>query len=141
MKLCVIDASVAIKWFTGEAPDEDNIPQALRILEAGMSSGMTFVQPPHWVAEIAAVLARRMPELASDNIADLLLFDCVRMADSIHIFRRAIALSQTLGHHLFDTLYHAVALEENATLITADRRYYDKAKTLGGIMMLEDFVS
>ena len=44
-----------------------------------------------------------------------------------------------LNHHLFDTLYHAVALEEKATLVTADRKYYDKARRMGSILMLEEF--
>jgi predicted nucleic acid-binding protein len=44
-----------------------------------------------------------------------------------------------LNHHLFDTLYHAVALEEGATLVTADEAYFAKAKQLGGIERLADF--
>lgn len=48
-------------------------------------------------------------------------------------------LSRRLGHHLFDTLYHAVAFEENTTLVTADERYYNKASVLGSIMLLGDF--
>ena len=36
-----------------------------------------------------------------------------------------------LDHHLFDTLYHAVALEEGAMLVTADTAYFAKAKDLG----------
>ena len=55
------------------------------------------------------------------------------------MYQRAIELACQHNHHLFDTLYHAAALEESATLITADRRYYDKAKLAGHIMMLEDF--
>ena len=141
MKSCVVDASVAVKWFVGDAPDENNIPQALQLLDIGISGNAVFIQPPHWVAEISAVLARRIPQLASDNIADLLQFDCVRIVDSFHAYQRAISLSQTLNHHLFDTLYHAVALEEDATLITADRCFYDKARAVGSIMMLEDFGS
>jgi len=42
-------------------------------------------------------------------------------------------------HHLFDTLYHAVALEEGARLVTADAAYFAKAKDLGGIELLADF--
>jgi predicted nucleic acid-binding protein len=44
-----------------------------------------------------------------------------------------------LDHHLFDTLYHAVALEQGATLITADEAYFAKAKDLGSITRLADF--
>jgi predicted nucleic acid-binding protein len=55
------------------------------------------------------------------------------------VYRRAAELSATLKHHLFDTLYHAVALEEGATLITADETYFNKAKSVGGIVQLADF--
>ncbi len=45
----------------------------------------------------------------------------------------------TLNHHLFDTLYHAVALEVGATLVTADEVYFNKARHLGGMQLLADF--
>jgi hypothetical protein len=48
-------------------------------------------------------------------------------------------MSIALKHHLFDTLYHAVALEEQATLVTADEVYFGKAKDLGAIQLLGDF--
>jgi predicted nucleic acid-binding protein len=49
-------------------------------------------------------------------------------------------LSIQLNHHLFDTLYHALALSvPGAILVTADRRYYDKARTVGQIAWLPDF--
>jgi hypothetical protein len=41
---------------------------------------------------------------------------------------------------LFDTLYHAVALEhEDALLVTADERYYGKAEGYGTIRTLHDW--
>ncbi|MGH8585349.1 MAG: hypothetical protein ACREWE_03925 [Gammaproteobacteria bacterium] len=45
----------------------------------------------------------------------------------------------SLAHHLFDTLYHTVAFEEDATLVTADACYYNKASVLGKIMLLGHF--
>ena len=53
--------------------------------------------------------------------------------------KRAADLSIELNHHLFDTLYHAVALEEGATLVTADEVYFAKATGLGNIQRLADF--
>jgi predicted nucleic acid-binding protein len=53
--------------------------------------------------------------------------------------KRAAGLSISLNHHLFDTLYHAVALEEGATLVTADETYFAKAGYLGGMMLLAKF--
>jgi predicted nucleic acid-binding protein len=55
------------------------------------------------------------------------------------VLRHAAELSAKLDHHLFDALYHAVALEEGATLITADEAYFARAKDLGSIMRLADF--
>ena len=54
-------------------------------------------------------------------------------------YRRAVDISIALNHHLFDTLYHAVALEEGATLVTADAAYFAKAKDLGGVELLAEF--
>jgi predicted nucleic acid-binding protein len=53
-------------------------------------------------------------------------------------FKLASRLALDLDHHLFDTLYHALALREEATLITADRRYFNKAARIGSINMLTD---
>ena len=59
--------------------------------------------------------------------------------ESSAIYATACDLAIRLNHHMFDTLYHAVALHEpNATLITADCRYYDKARSIGQITLLGD---
>lgn len=135
----VLDASVIVKWYIAN-PDEQDAEQALAILEGIETSSITLIQPPHSLAEVAAVLARELPEQAVDYFLELSrIFDANATNPSNSAYQRAIELSSRLNHHLFDTLYHTVALEENATLITADRRYYDKAKTLGGIMLLESF--
>jgi predicted nucleic acid-binding protein len=52
---------------------------------------------------------------------------------------KAGLLSQRYDHHLFDTLYHAVALEKDTLLMTADDRYWNKAKPEGHILRLKDF--
>lgn len=138
MKKWVVDASVAVKWFLRDMPDEPDGDMALRLLELAVAGEAHFLQPPHWASEVAAVLARRIPATAADNIADMLLFDfCTVVADP-PVYRRAIGLAQDLGHHLFDTLYHAVALEEGGVMITADARYHAKAAPLGSIVLLRD---
>ena len=47
-----------------------------------------------------------------------------------------MARSNEPGQHLFDTLHHAPALEEEGTLVTADARYMSKARDRGGIVAL-----
>jgi predicted nucleic acid-binding protein len=46
---------------------------------------------------------------------------------------RATRLAIEIRHHLFDTLYHAVALEHDALLVTADETYCSKAERFGTI--------
>ena len=95
-------------------------------------------QPPHFIAEVSGVIARLQPLYTPRLLADFLNMEFQRVESSA-IYATACDLAIRLNHHLFDTLYHAVALHEpNATLITADRRYYDKAKSLGQITLLGD---
>ena len=137
----VVDASVAVKWFIDEDQDEHDADMALGLLERAATGHCRFVQPPHWVSEIAAVLARRQPESAANSIADLLSLHFYSVTTSPKVYRRAIAISQQLNHHLFDTFYHAAALEEAIPFVTADRQYFNKAKKLGNIVMLNSLTS
>lgn len=136
--ILVIDASVACKWFLRFRSDEDGVPQALSLLNQSVIGTVKVLQPPHFHAEMGAVLAREKPDTAQDDLEDLLQLD-FGIADQPDIYARAVALSLRLGHHLFDTLYHAVALQTHgAMLITADRRYFAKARDEGRIGLLTD---
>lgn len=81
------------------------------------------------------MLAREEP-LFVESAVDLLDEVAFVVADSWRIYRRAAEMSATLNHHLFDTLYHAVALEHGAELVTADKKYFNKACGLGSISLL-----
>ena len=131
----VVDASVALKWFFGDNPGEQDSGKAREILSALASRQIVLVQPPHWVAEILAVVARQTPHLAAETLAILLSTSC-RLADDEIIYSRACELSSRLKQHLFDTLYHAVAIENDATLVTADERYFAIARGEGKIELL-----
>ena len=137
--ITVVDASVAIKWFLFFKPEEDHAGRALKILEDAVSGRLKLYQPPHFVAEMAAVLARVNPQEALLDLRDLLNTEFRRVEGS-EIYATATELAMRLDHHVFDTLYHAVALHTpGATLVTADRRYYDKARREGQIILLADW--
>ena len=137
--IAVVDASVAIKWFLLARLDEDHADLALKILEASVLGSLQLVQPPHFIAEIAAVLARTKPGEAHGDLLNLLDIKC-RTLDTPEVYDSALELAIRHGHHLFDTLYHAVALHSpGAMLVTADRRYYDKARSEGKITLLSDW--
>ena len=135
----VVDASVALKWFLRGRPDEADVDAALALLQAHADGQVKLLQPPHFVAEVCAVLARAQPAAMSDNFADLLDLAMPVRADAA-LYARAMHLSHQLDHHLFDTLYHAVALETICTtLITADEQYFKKAQPLGCIRQLRQW--
>ena len=139
--ICVVDASVAVKWFAqGDwALREDDIEPAFKILKASTRGTLDFYQPPHFLAEVAAVVSRLQPHQAQQYIEDLAQLNITWAAPTV-AYNRAIELARQLDHHLFDTLYHAVALSvPGAVLVTADRRYFDQARHLGQIAWLADF--
>jgi predicted nucleic acid-binding protein len=134
---CVLDASVIVKWLLRDSDGEPDTPAALSLMEAVAGGDLEVLQPPHWLAEVAAVMARLSPTTLSMDIADLfaLNFD---VADSLAVYQRATRLAVELNQHLFDALYHAVALESaGCTLITADLRYLKRASAHGRIAGLE----
>ncbi|HOW61505.1 MAG TPA: type II toxin-antitoxin system VapC family toxin [Candidatus Contendobacter sp.] len=136
---CVVDASVAVKWFVPQNPAEADSEIALALLDAYADGRIRLMEPPIWRAEVAAVLARLLPDPLESQLARLWALD-YHSADSEAVLIAAGRLAVTLNHHLFDTLYHATALSQpNAALVTADERYFSKAAALGQIVRLRDW--
>lgn len=138
MNTVVVDASVIVKWILPDHEKEKNVDQALQILQLIRESKIWVKQPPHWLAETAAVIQRLSPDTAIEDIRNL--YDTnFEIVDTQEIYFQACELSSELNHHMFDTLYHAVALNaENGFLITADNKYFRKAESFGSIMLLEN---
>lgn len=135
----VIDASVAVKWLLRESPREQDTLAAMQLLEGVTDGSIEPIQPPHWLAEVAAVVARVAPELATDGVQFLHALQ-LSTSDAAEVYVEACRLATELDHHLFDTLYHAVArCEPGATCITADEAYYRKAHAVGSLTLLRDF--
>ena len=134
----VVDASVAVKWVIRTPAIGTDTDRAVDVLSAAQHGVVDIVQPPHWLAEVAAVVARVRPEGSVEAIDLLDALDLSVVVDA-DIYKRASAIAARTGQHLFDTLYHAVALERNAILVTADERYLRKAKALGSVISLTDW--
>lgn len=117
----VIDASVAAKWFL-EEPGSD---QARRLAEQSR-----LVAPDFLRVECANVLvtAVRMGRQTAEGARRALLSMSDReirfVPDGPHL-QDAQALALSLGRSVYDCLYLAVARAEGASLVTADRRFFD----------------
>ena len=134
MRYVVADASVVVKWFVQE--DEPDAAAALALVGAVREGAVHLVQPVHWIAEVAAGVARlRTAEADAHALCAL----SVTTAQQSFVYERATRLAVDLDHHLFDTLYHAVTPETpGAVLVTADDRYARKAAHLGSLVPLAD---
>jgi len=134
----VVDASVILKWVFPSSAAEENTEQALALLREIRAGTAELLQPPHWLAEVAAVMSRLHPQLAEPALELLDAMD-LPATDDLAVFKRASQIAVNLHHHLFDTLYHAVAIETDRTLVTADDRYFLKARPLGSIVRLSNW--
>lgn len=140
MRPVVVDASVALKWFFRSRDDEADVAAALDLLRAVGDGSIALVQPPHFVAEVAAVLGREAPATAEASLRDLLRVE-MTIVDEPTVQLRALALAMRLRQHVFDTLYHAVALAtRGAVLVTADERYLRAARAIGAVQSIRQFV-
>ena len=140
MRPVVVDASVALKWFLRDQAAEDHVDQALDLLRGIAHGSILPMQPPHFVAEVAAVLARAKPDAAQRDLQRLLVLPMRVVGEPGHC-ASAMALASQLGLHVFDTLYHALALDTaGAVFVTADERYERSARGEGRVVRLRDFV-
>jgi predicted nucleic acid-binding protein len=132
----VLDASVIVKWIFADRAEESH---SLQILQFVKESRVTVVQPPHWLAEAAAVIVRLDPGRARRAVSLLHALE-FPVVTGVEVYHKACDLSALLKQHVFDTLYHAVAFtESSATLVTADEQYYRKAHRAGRIVRLKEF--
>jgi predicted nucleic acid-binding protein len=62
------------------------------------------------------------------------------VSDTSEVYQRACELAVALKQHVFDTLYHAVALSRpEGILVTADEQYYRRAVGAGQVTLLRDY--
>jgi predicted nucleic acid-binding protein len=137
--IIVLDASVILKWLVEDPRREPDTAKASALMESIVEGQLEILQPVHWLAEVAAVAARLVPATA---VRDVELIAALELptTDDPNVIARATSLAIETRHHLFDTLYHAVALEhEDAMLVTADGRYHAKAERYGKIAALRDW--
>lgn len=131
-----MDASVVVQWVLRERDAEEDGEKAIALLEAIRRRDVRVVQPVHWLVEAAAVLTRLSPATATTDVMDLFELE-LPIEQGADAYAEAVELACSLPHHLFDTLYHGVALvTPGARLVTADESYFAKAFRRGSIVRL-----
>jgi predicted nucleic acid-binding protein len=127
----VVDASVAAKWYLLETGTD----AALELL-----TGSEMLGAPELIRlEVLAAIARRVRtgeatgEEAGSRCRNWLRHlrtGIVTLVPERELLDEALALSLEIRHNLQDCLYLAAARRADATLITADRRFHDRASPM-----------
>lgn len=125
MRLVVLDASVAIKWYIRE--NDSDAAQKL------LDSDVMFFAPDLFLAEVVGALIRQHREyrqLTKDDVR-LAIEDVLRvgieMVPSRVLLPRAAEIAIELGHPVRDCFYLALAERWDTVMITADVQFLAKA--------------
>jgi len=121
----VVDASIAVKWFSNEARSEQ--------AEAILLDAQPIVAPDLILAEIGSALAQKvntkiLPQSqAMAAIADApLYFD--RLVPLAELTARATELAIEFRHPIYDCFYLALAEREKVEFVTDDKKLFAVAK-------------
>ena len=123
MTACVIDASVAIKWYVPEVHEE----AAARLLGMRSQGDLTFHVPDLFFPEFGNILWKkaRTAELEG-SIAAEILEAMLRVPKAVHgseaLLPSAVGIALDSGRTVYDSLYIALAAFLDCELVTADHR-------------------
>lgn len=136
-KLYITDASVMIKWIS---KDEENMKEALKLKEDFELNKIELATTTLCYHEILNYLGLNKPKIALNFFSKVLTFQITEYLLTLGIANRAINIMQKFPKiSFYDASYHATAIENNGTFLTADSQYYKKAKKLRHIKLLKDY--
>lgn len=126
MRIVVLDASVAVKWYVREQGSD----QAVQLLDR---EDLHFVAPDLFRAEIANALLRQnrsgqLSEAALDSALADLTFTMPELVPSAEIIDRAVVLARILAHPVYDCLYLSLAERRDTVLVTADEEFVSRCR-------------
>ncbi len=135
MKSYVVDASVILRSIL--PPDHTStVPQRLRrLFKQADTDKSEIASIPLLMIEIANGLRFHWtdPQLAQASMAQIKRLPIRIIPFTSEQIEDALMLSYKLQTTVYDTCYHLLARLLDATFITCDRRYFEKAKRLGNI--------
>lgn len=129
MRLLVLDASVAIKWYV----PEDDSDKADSLLDGRV----LFFAPDLFFVEVAGALIRQHREYAQLSEQDVrraidnVLRVGVETIPSASLVSHAVGLSLQMHHPVRDCFYLALAERWESVMVTADQQLLEKARRAG----------
>jgi predicted nucleic acid-binding protein len=131
-KVCVVDASVVLKWFLRE-PDSAS---ADILLEKLLNDELELLAPDLILLETASALWKRViirKEMSAKEAAlihrDLLTLPLSLIASGTMV-DAVLRIALEHKHSVYDSLYCALAIERDCDFVTADRVLANKLQTV-----------
>ena len=137
----VLDTSVVLRWVFD---DETDRAGAVRVEQALREARIRAVEPPLFLLEVAASLARgvrerRIDRAQSDAVLGALEQVTFEEVDPPAFATATFGRALVLGLRVPDAAYVEVARIRRATLVTADRRQREAAELAGiGVVALSE---
>ncbi len=130
MKVLVIDASVALKWFFD---DEDHLEDAISLLRSYTDGTLELLAPDILYHEVlnAFLIAKRRKRIRNeliDEAIDGFLALEIEFASVLEIAGRVLHYAEQYGLTFYDASYIALAEEKEALMVTSDRRLYEAVR-------------
>ena len=126
MRACVLDASVAVKWFL--PPETEPLwPEALRVLDDYRCRRLDLIAPDLFWPELAnvfrkAVRQRRLSPEGARRALTTLDETAIAPFPSRSLWKEAFDIATTFDRSVYDAVYVALAAARSIPLLTADER-------------------
>ena len=122
----VLDASVAAKWFLSSEGEELK-SEALAVLRKYANGRLRLVVPDLFWPEIGNILWKasrvgRMSKSSAMQAIHVLKEQSIPTYPSFPLLQDAFTISANFDRTVYDSIYIALAVELNITLLTADER-------------------
>lgn len=141
-KILVPDANIAVKMLHAEADTE----QARDLFRYCVENEVKLLVPEHFIYEVVNVCQR--VKVSVDEALDF--YDALKssilttVSPSRETWQRAERIAQD-GHpssgfpSIYDSIYHAIALDADGLFVTADKRHVAKTQKHGGVALLSEW--
>lgn len=138
--LIVADSSVLIKWCVREEEDRE---QVVKMQQDFIDDKFKMLVPLLLDWEVNNFLRRSFDSsTASSKYSNFKMLQLTGVMLTLELSHTAFEIMKKCpGVTFYDASYHALALSKSGIFLTADKKYYDKAKKLGHIMLLKDYTA